>query len=207
MSGGTDLSMKQAEAVLSETDNKNWVDGGGNTASTKTMKTTKLATGARTKTKEEIKQLGNTTIRQQIAKYNQLSKNLAPEKAENSKHQTGELVQPNPQELKSRKSTTTTNNKQKQQTQQRGSKKTQELEAKQQNKGRLMEMFKKIEAKQQTTEAMKSCAEQQKRVNLEERRAQQQTPTEDQHQTPTEETTGGKTKQEKQQQVKTKNNK
>ena len=63
MSGGADLRMKQAGAELSETNNKNWVEGGGNSASTKATKTTKMATGARITTTEETKQPGNTTIK------------------------------------------------------------------------------------------------------------------------------------------------
>ena len=63
MSGGADLRMKQAGAELSETNNKNWVEGGGNSASTKATKTTKMATGARITTTEETKQPGNKTIK------------------------------------------------------------------------------------------------------------------------------------------------
>ena len=214
MSGGADTMMRQAGAGLSETNQQDRVKGGGICASTNTTTTTTMAIEAKTTTVDVTKQQEKLTIKQQIAKYNQLGMNSASERAEKSKITP---KQQNQRHLGGRKSTTTTPKNQKQQTQQQRSKKVQELEAKQRDQANIMKMFEKMKEEkqqqrpavkiiqQQTTASEEESEQQQKPVKASE--PQQQTTAEDQQQTPTEATRSRKIISKEQQQVKTKNNK
>ena len=132
---------KQAGAELSETLNQDQVMGGGPSASTNFSTTTTIkkmtpqSTTTTTVGADVSRKTTTTTIKQQIEKYNQLSKTSTTAETETT-------------HVKTRSSnlgaTTITTGRKKQQTQQQRSKKKQETYKQQQNQLSVRKMFEKL---------------------------------------------------------------